>query len=229
MRYTPRIAESFAKASLRLCTSKDRRSVVVEASDRLADPQSLIYLRIVGLDPTTQADLSPLLFSLAQANSPRLLITLRPQDPIPEWITHLVYLSPSLRVGLQGSKDDVLNKLQDEIVKLRPAAAFSQSVASDGRPPDNCMVPDTAVLNPEKVAPGQSLLNDQNPPGMGEPVVGMEDVVIKYGEKQILGDWTENYNGEIRAGLRWTVRKGERWGVFGPNGRPERRPCESLY
>ncbi|KAK7538227.1 ABC transporter-like protein [Phyllosticta citribraziliensis] len=71
----------------------------------------------------------------------------------------------------------------------------------------------------------------------GDPVVEMEGVQIRYkpGEAAVLGDWTEEVvtsyeEGESvmlgrddvdsaeRKGLWWTVRQGERWGVFGPNG-----------
>lgn len=54
--------------------------------------------------------------------------------------------------------------------------------------------------------------------GAGEPIVQMKDVIIKYGDKKVMGGWKQEIDGEIRAGLDWTVRKGERWGVFGPNG-----------
>lgn len=49
--------------------------------------------------------LSPLLYSLAQANSPRLVLALRPQDPLPDWITHVIRLGSSFQVIYQGSKD----------------------------------------------------------------------------------------------------------------------------
>jgi len=50
----------------------------------------------VGLDPPTSTMLSPLLKSLAHNNAPRLILGLRPQDPLPEWITHTVLLGSSL-------------------------------------------------------------------------------------------------------------------------------------
>lgn len=149
----------------------------------------------MGLDPATQASLSPLLFGLAQANSPRLLLALRPQDPIPFWITHLVYLNPGCKVGAQGLKDGVLNTLQKRASEPPPMSASTRVVENNG-------------LSQTDVSLARS----------GEPVVQMKDVIIKYGEKQILGGWAEIYKGETRAGLHWTVRKGERWGVFGPNG-----------
>ena len=49
-----------------------------------------------------------MLRELAYKSSPRLLLALRPQDPIPDWITHLVILGSNHTVALMGSKDDVL-------------------------------------------------------------------------------------------------------------------------
>ena len=59
----------------------------------------------MGLDPPTVMTLSPLLYSLAQSNSPRLILALRPQDPLPDWITHVVRLGPNLQIIYQGEKD----------------------------------------------------------------------------------------------------------------------------
>ena len=62
----------------------------------------------VGLDPPTLVTLSPILRELAYRSSPRLILALRPQDPIPDWITHLVILGNSYTVPLMGLKEDVL-------------------------------------------------------------------------------------------------------------------------
>jgi len=62
-----------------------------------------------------------------------------------------------------------------------------------------------------------------NPVTVGEPVIEMEGVVVKYGDKPILGNWKqkEHGSGEFKEGLWWTVKRGQRWGVFGPNGKKE--------
>ena len=49
----------------------------------------------IGLDPPMLLTLSPILKRLMEKNTPRLVLSLRPQDPIPEWIRHLVYLKGS--------------------------------------------------------------------------------------------------------------------------------------
>ena len=52
----------------------------------------------------------------------------------------------------------------------------------------------------------------------GEPIVQMEGVKVRYGENTALGNWQQDINGKKQDGLWWTVRRGQRWGVFGPNG-----------
>jgi len=66
---------------------------------------------LVGLDPPTLVTLSPMLRDLAYRSSPLLLLALRPQDPIPDWITHLVVLGQNHTVALMGEKAQVLFRL----------------------------------------------------------------------------------------------------------------------
>jgi len=209
----------------------------------------------VGLDPPTLTTLSPLLHKFAKAQSPRLVLSLRPQDPLPEWITHLVYLGPYLKVDYQGEKKNVLEQIhafsreqptdhghissqslqkgEKSLSKETPASVQSEICTPPPTSEDN----DNDQNNKElpkvqestKGHPKKSLhphvhsregilLHDEKPPKIGEPVVEMENVLIKYGDKQVLGGWKQDVNGHLREGLWWTVRRGERWGIFGPNG-----------
>lgn len=59
--------------------------------------------------------LSPLLYSLTQASSPRIVLALRPQDSVPDWITHVIQLGAKFQIIYQGSKDLV----GDGTVKVR--------------------------------------------------------------------------------------------------------------
>jgi ABC-type molybdenum transport system ATPase subunit/photorepair protein PhrA len=63
---------------------------------------------LVGLDPPTLVSLAPLLRDLAYKSSPRLIMSLRPQDPIPDWITHLAVLGSNYTLALAGPKEDVI-------------------------------------------------------------------------------------------------------------------------
>ena len=197
--------------------------------------------------------LSPLLHRLAMANTPRLVLALRPQDPLPEWITHLVYLDKECRIAHQGRKDEMLIELEGKInsVGKLPAAEATENQVQ--------------VATPE---PEGELISSSNSPGMGrdedleyeephlsyiskaeakegifnrrslgmtersrkrrqkrdlqrssrEVLVNMEGVCVKYGDKTVLGNWTQDSDEERTPGLWWDVRRGDRWGIFGPNG-----------
>jgi ABC-type molybdenum transport system ATPase subunit/photorepair protein PhrA len=52
--------------------------------------------------------LSPILRDLAYRSTPRLIMSLRPQDPIPDWITHLAILGHNYTLAVAGRKEEVL-------------------------------------------------------------------------------------------------------------------------
>lgn len=59
---------------------------------------------------------------------------------------------------------------------------------------------------------------DEKPFQPGEALVEMNGVKLSYDDRQIIGSWSQDVEGESREGLWWNIRRGERWGVFGPNG-----------
>jgi ABC-type molybdenum transport system ATPase subunit/photorepair protein PhrA len=65
----------------------------------------------VGLDPQTLVTLSVRLKRLAKNALPRLIVSLRPQDPVPDWMTHLLLLQKDCKVALQGEKKTVYQNL----------------------------------------------------------------------------------------------------------------------
>jgi len=174
----------------------------------------------MGLDPPTITALDPLLHNMASAISPRLVLALRPQDPLPAWITHLLYLGPSLRIAHQGAKQTVLEKLEKGIEK----GVHSHPAGRPGtlpRPGALRVFGDTRHITKEKLLrsrDGLPLRDGRNFDQPGEPVVEMRGVCVKYGEKSVLGKWHQDVDGEERKGLWWKVNRGQRWGIFGPNG-----------
>lgn len=65
---------------------------------------------------------------------------------------------------------------------------------------------------------GLLLVDADVPTSTNEAVVEMEGVCVKYGDKEVLGSWDQEVGGQAKKGLSWTIRRGERWGIFGPNG-----------
>ncbi|KAI5302347.1 hypothetical protein KEM56_000768, partial [Ascosphaera pollenicola] len=105
-----RLKELLSMPVANLSNGQTRRARI--AKTLLARPEVLLLDEpFMGLDPPTVATLSPLLHNLAAKSEPRLIISLRPQDRIPEWINHVVFLGPNNTVALQGPKQDVLETL----------------------------------------------------------------------------------------------------------------------
>lgn len=180
----------------------------------------------VGLDPLTQTTLSPLLHELSRANSPRLILSLRPQDPIPDWITHMMYVRTNARVEHQGLRDDVLEAMRrletDERVEdttlrelgriLTPQGVKLHPAFTIGLTAKHRTTRDGFPTKAKGVEAGRKFTH-------GEPLVEMSGVKVSYGQTTALGDWKQLVEpGTMKEGLHWTVRQGSRWGIFGPNG-----------
>ena len=179
------------------------------------------YKRVVGLDPPTTVSLSTLLYRLARNSSPRLILALRPQDMLPDWITHLVELGHNSSINYQGHRSLALKDAT--FSKSRQPLLDEQSHHKKGN------ITERGISNLQDegvdmlISPNRDcfdLKSDQakNRVETPEVLVEMKEVRIQYGKKAILGAWSENKHDQLRQGLWWTVRRGERWGVFGPNG-----------
>lgn len=197
--------------------------------------------------------LSPLLHRLAMANTPRLVLALRPQDPLPEWTTHLVYLDRECKVAHQGPKNKMLVDLKGKIavvgelpgadVTHKQGQVFIPKAGAKLAPPSE--LPDVdqdedslgEELPPSDISDSEMKKLRYNRRSLGiteysverrerralersgrELLVKMEGVCVKYGDKVVLGNWTQGLEDQKTRGLWWDVRRGDRWGIFGPNG-----------
>ena len=181
----------------------------------------------MGLDPNNLTSMSALLYKVTDMNSPRILLALRPQDFLPDWITHVVVLESNLRILYQGPK----RHIQDELIKATLIGSRMNQT-----PSFRVRIDSPAILVDEVHYPQDLKLKDishtgisrdglplvdtkpQTPTDQTEALVEMQKVKISYGSKQVLGGWKEKVDGAEREGLWWTIRRGERWAVFGPNG-----------
>jgi ABC-type molybdenum transport system ATPase subunit/photorepair protein PhrA len=146
----------------------------------------------MGLDPRTLSRLSGVLRRLAEKSQPRLVISLRPEDGVPDWISHVVVVDENLRVLDQGSKAKVLEATKDFLTHGSVTEAGTQQLSRDGFPKHSPPLP------------------------RGEALVELNGVRVSYGSKTVLGDWQQD--GKPQPGLWWSLHRGQRCGIFGPNG-----------
>ncbi|KAF9739706.1 hypothetical protein PMIN06_003988 [Paraphaeosphaeria minitans] len=217
-----------------LSNGQGRRARIGKAL--LARPEVLcLDAPFIGLDPFVSQHISEVLHRLAEANSPRIVLSLRPQDVIPEWITHVVYAGENGKVQALGQKEEVLQYLKQQYEEIEqsiiarsgkgheldPKLVELREVGKHLSEKGDFQTSSTEGLGPSS---GPVLSRDgfgkvdSSTANVGGPIVEMEGVRIKYGPNSVLGDWTQDVDGEQKDGLWMNIHRGQRWGIFGANG-----------
>lgn len=178
-----------------LSNGQTRRARIAKAL--IARPEVLLLDGpFMGLDPKSLSHISSVLMSLAQQHRPRLVMSLRPEDGVPDWVSHLVVVDSSLAILSQGPKE--------------------QAVATE-RPSGPTELDDETYELPVKLS--RDAFPASSPPlAAGDALVEMRGVKVSYGDKTVLGGWTQDVDGEQKPGLWWSLHRGQRCGIFGPNG-----------
>ncbi|KAI8942724.1 hypothetical protein NX059_000772 [Plenodomus lindquistii] len=181
----------------------------------------------IGLDPIVTKNISKMLHRLAEANAPRIVLSLRPQDNIPDWITHIVYAGEDGKVETLGLKEEVFQHLKTRYKdsersesadgELSPKLVELRQVGRQLSQKGDFQSGSTDSQISRLSRDGYERIDTTSVP-TGEPIVEMEGVRISYGKNSVLGDWQQDNNGTPEEGLHWTVHRGQRWGIFGANG-----------
>ncbi|KAL1311849.1 hypothetical protein AAFC00_001924 [Neodothiora populina] len=205
-----------------LSNGQTRRARI--AKSLLSKPELLLLDGpFMGLDPPTVRMLSNLLRDMAKRNSPRIVLSLKPDEHIPAWINHMVYIVDKNMSVHAAPKQDVVRKIVEFSLPTgqrkypKDAAALSKlynemvdfPIESDE---------EYTVINVSR----DGFPRSDPPRAQGEAIVEMTGVKVGYGaldspdRKTVLGNWQEPDQSE--PGLHWTIHRGQRWGIFGPNG-----------
>jgi len=189
-----RLEELKEQAVMTLSNGQSKRAKIAQAL--LKRPELLLVDEpFMGLDPKGHTLLSELLDRVstpaASGSAMPVVLGLRPQDPVPKWSTHLAYVEDDKVVAL-GERESVVSEVKNRGKRILLEGEEDQE--------------DRGIV--EKAWAGVGKLNPSSPSEkkLAEPLVEMAGIKIAYYDNVILSDFS------------WTIRRGERWGLFGPNG-----------
>ncbi|KAG0126369.1 P-loop containing nucleoside triphosphate hydrolase protein [Tuber indicum] len=193
------LREFLDQSVMTLSNGQSQRARIAQAL--LKRPEVLaIDEPFMGLDPPSRNLLSELLSRLPHAPQPtQILLGLRPHDPVPAWSTHIAFISNN-RILAQGQKEFVISTLRRS----------GKTILQEG---DDTQKPAPTLLDKVWSAPSVPASISQDritlpSKSTSSPIlVQMSNIQITYPPHP-----------PILQNFSWTIRAGERWGLFGPNG-----------
>jgi ABC-type molybdenum transport system ATPase subunit/photorepair protein PhrA len=134
----------------------------------------------------------------------------------------MMVLGNSHRVLLQGDRAHLEEVFQvwkvlaneespDRQLKKNPIYVEAKRSMDEG-------ILDRQLLRDLKLVDTKQRLLEITAPRGGEPIIEMDGVRVQYGDKVVLGNWKQKVKDELRDGLHWKVRRGQRWAIIGANG-----------
>lgn len=148
-----------------------------------------------------------------------MILGLRPQDDIPDWITHVLILGIANEVLFQDTKANVERELYIwSNLAANRRKPFEQVKDNILRGTNRVVKLDRELLVNLKVRPPRTETIRIPGSAGGEPLIEMDGVRVQYGDTPALGNWQQQVDNEEKDGLHWTVRRGQRWAILGPNG-----------
>jgi len=139
-----------------------------------------------------------------------------------------MHLGVDLTIRHKGTVKEVSEALQGEIQALKGRAP-EEVLADMPRFNKNFgqTITETLVIENTNEKPSDQRRYHSwrrgNMAPLGERIIELEGVNIKYNTKSVLGNFEqiEGHKKRVEQGLWWTVCRGQRWAVFGPNGKSE--------
>ena len=219
------LAELLDQSVMTLSYGQARRARIAVAL--LKRPQALLINEpFTGLDPPTIFSVSHFLQEIAPrpqnwfalATTP--VLAFRPKDPVPSWVDNVAVLGEEYNVLSMGPREDVIKEMQEvhnttlntsqpwdpkgglfeEVWKGVDMLGEQEEIVS----PDTPATPDTTSPTTPAIAP----INADTRTGK-EALVSLSKIMVKY------GDSPPRY---VLQNFTWTIRRGDRWGLFGRNG-----------
>ncbi|OJJ45058.1 hypothetical protein ASPZODRAFT_153358 [Penicilliopsis zonata CBS 506.65] len=204
-----------------LSNGQTRRARIAKAL--LSQPELLLLDDpFMGLDPAAVKSISGLLHRLADNCAPRLVLALRPQDAVPDWITHVMVLGHMNRVLVQGQRgevDQTLDVWKHLVAEDEPSLKENErDIYTQAKAALEEGVLDRQLLRDLNLVSERNFNHAKSATQHGEPIIEMDGVRVQYGDKAVLGDWTQTVGGVEKDGFHWRVRRGQRWAILGANG-----------